>query len=138
MLIDLLFLYFIVMTIRRSRKEAPIGVYLALYTVVVMLWPQIWADPRFIVPIIPLAIYAFYWSVRDLLGKIPVPRQITYWAPFAVVATVLCANAARSAATQIDHLPYHAAWRNYFESADWVRYNTPQDALIVCRKPFLM
>jgi tetratricopeptide (TPR) repeat protein len=138
LLIDLLLLYFIIVSIRRSRKAAPIGVYLLLYLTVVLLWPEIWADTRFVIPIIPFAIYALFWSVRDLLSRVPIPEPYGLWVPYAFGAIVLLAHGTRSATTQIDHAPYSRGWRNYFDSAQWIRENTPPDALIVCRKPFLM
>ena len=136
--IDLLFLYFIVMTLRRSRKEAPLAVYLTLFMIVVLLWPAIWSDTRFVIPIIPLALYAIYWSARDLISRLPLPDDVRAGAPYVIGGLVLLAGASRSAATQIDHPPYNAGWRNYFESAEWIRDNTREDDLVVCRKPFLM
>jgi tetratricopeptide (TPR) repeat protein len=136
--VDLLILYFMVMTIRRSRLEAPIGVYLLLYFIVVLLWPEVWADTRFVVPIIPLAIYALLWSARDLINRIPIPERYGRWAPYAFSCIVLLSHGSESARTQIDHAPYEPMWANYFQSAEWIKDNTPEDALIACRKPFLM
>lgn len=138
LVVDLLLLYYLVVCLRRSRKDASIPVYLALYLIVVLLWPAVWADTRFVIPIIPLAIYGIVWSIRDLLGRLPIPAPYCKWVPLVIAISVLGANGVRSAMMQVDHKPYHAAWRNYFDSADWVRYNTPEDAIIVCRKPFLM
>lgn len=138
LVIDLLFVYFIVMTLRRSRKEAPLAVYLSLFMIVVLLWPSIWSDTRFLIPIIPLAIYGLFWSVRDLVRRLPVPETAKTYVPFVAAALVLLANVSRTAATQVDHPPYNAGWRNYFDSAEWIRDNTPEDVLVVCRKPFLM
>jgi tetratricopeptide (TPR) repeat protein len=135
---DLLFAYFIIMTVRRSRKEAPLGVYLSLYMIVVLLWPTIWSDTRFVIPIIPLAIYGIFWSSRDLLSRLSIPDLYKSRIPYTIAIAVLLANGTRSATTQIDHPPYIAPWRNYFDCAEWIKHNTPEDALIVCRKPFLM
>ncbi len=136
--IDLLLLYFLVFSLRRSRKEAPITAYLVLYLIVVLLWPEIWGDTRFVIPIIPLAIYALFWSVRDLVGRLSIPIPYRRWAPYVFAAMVLLANGVQSARTRINPRPYNPDWDDYFESAEWIRENTAEDALIVCRKPFLM
>jgi len=136
--IDLLLLYFLIFSLRRARKEAPITVYLVLYLIVVLLWPEIWGDTRFVIPIIPLAVYAMFWSVRDLLGRLPIPPPYGRWAPYVFAALVLLANGVQSARTRINPRPYNPDWDDYFEGAEWIRDNTPADALIVCRKPFLM
>ncbi|HAA74826.1 TPA: hypothetical protein DCE37_06895 [Candidatus Latescibacteria bacterium] len=136
--IDLLFFYFIVMTIRHGKKEAPIGVYLALYVFVVLLWPEVWADTRFVIPIIPLAIYGIFWSVRDITARLPLNDTLKTRIPMGLAIAVLLANGLRTANTQIDHPPYHPVWRDYFEAAKWAKTATPPDAIILCRKPFLM
>ena len=42
------------------RKSLP-EVYLAAYLGVILLWPQVWSDVRFLVPVIPL----LFWAVVD-------------------------------------------------------------------------
>ena len=30
--------------------------------------------------------------------------------------------------------PYSKDWKNYFSCADWIRHNTPENTLVMCRK----
>jgi hypothetical protein len=36
------------------------------------------------------------------------------------------------------HREYPPEWTSYFEAADWLRRYSPQDALVMARKPFLL
>lgn len=138
LLVDALLLWFLVFSVRRSSRVAPVGIYLVLYLVVVLLWPEVWADTRFVVPIIPLVAYAMVWSARDICLRLPASASVRRAVPYAVAVVLLVANGVHAARTQVYHEPYHPGWADYFASAEWIRDNTPEDALIVCRKPFLM
>ena len=52
------------------RGGSAVRLYLAIYMGGIILWPSVWSDMRFMVPVIPLVFYAAAWSVRDLGGRI--------------------------------------------------------------------
>ena len=135
---SLLFVYFVIRIARPSHPAFPVAIYLVLYCGILILWPDVWTDTRFIVPIIPFGLYGLLWGVRDLADRIPISKDARQKVWFAAAALIILANGSRTASTQVDPAPFHIAWSDYYRSAAWIATNTPADAVIACRKPFLM
>ena len=122
-----------------AKRQLP-AVYLACYLGLFILWPVVWTDTRFLVPAIPILFFAMLTSSAELLQravrwigvKSPQPGMaLLFLVPFA--ANVL---ATRDLAGRIGELP--ASYGNYFAAAEWIRDNTDTQAMVSCRKPYLM
>ena len=135
-LLGLLIVYY---TISRLRwgKQSIIGVYLGVYLGVVLLWPEVWADVRFVVPAIPLLFYAVLRATKELLVLANQERACR-WACVGLGFLMISSNALASWQKFTEHAPYNKAWQNYYDAATWVGRNTRPGAIVACRKPFLM
>ena len=114
------------------RRALLINIYLLLYLLAYLVWPDIWMSDRFMVPIAPIvAVYAVYGIYR-LCGLLGLPRKAGLIIPVLVVLT----NAyALTLYTQRER-GYTPLWANYIQCAIWSARNTHPDDLFICRKPF--
>ena len=123
--------------------------YLILTCVAIMLFQSSVNDVRYLVPLIPLVLAYAADGATVLAGR---AKRSGWLAPLPVYAMGLLAALATSA--HLARIPgnmetiaryhagdtyagYHPAWRNFFESAEWVEANTPPDAVVTVRKPRL-
>ena len=97
------------------------------------LWPAIWAGSRFLVPITPLLLLA-WWSGWRL------PEEIGLRGRWDRVRTVLLVLLLFLGVRNLvfytqETRDYPPEWENYFSSLAWIRENTPKEAVIIDRKP---
>lgn len=124
--------------------------YFGFFLGIVLVWPDAWSDVRFIMPLIPLML--FYMAEAAAMA-VRFSGRLRQYGP-AVAASVLLIVSALSLSSQLTRVPsnlrmlsawsggdryagYPVNWRRFFEAADWVRLNTPEDAVITVRKPSL-
>lgn len=103
---------------------------------ILMLWPQVWYGVRFIVPIIPL----FYASFAAVIGYVLYERfkfNRSDWKPYLLLLLVFPLLSSVNDLHKAVSAPYHPAWASYFKAAEWVKRNTPKDAIISTGKPTL-
>jgi hypothetical protein len=134
--------------VRDIRRIRVVELYTALYAALICLWPQVWTDRRFLLPLLPILILqaaaGIVWCFEFLRVKRPV------WAlPALGALLVLLAvpDHVRSVGfnqrcmgfyRQGDRLAcYPPPWRAFAQTAFWVRENTAEDAIVVNRKPRL-
>ncbi len=114
---------------------------------VVMLWPEVWFGPRFIIPMIPIITFLFIFGLYKLIElaiqKIAGERlkKVRPIILQAVIILPIIFYIGSKMTPGIDKLnevaqhKYHPKYSNYFLLAEWVKVNTPKDAIICCRKP---
>jgi len=132
----------------RKKPGAP-ELYLILTCVAIMLFQSSVNDVRYLVPLIPLILVYAADGTAVLAGRV---KRTGWLAPLPVHAMGLLAALATGA--HLARIPgnvemiarynagdpyagYHPAWRNFFEAAEWVEANTPEDAVVTVRKPRL-
>ena len=123
--------------VRLRRHRAPIGGYLAGAIGLLLLWPESWFGIRFLVPIIPLLLFALLvgvysllcrgWHLTGLPGRPPALLLLAFL--FALIPD------ARHAHALAEYGTYPKSWQNYLEVARWVRENADAEAVVCCRKP---
>jgi len=111
---------------------------------IVLLWPDVWFGPRYIIPVIPfillLTVYGIYGGVlmvaerkyklnNRLISNILIPWLFLFSIPLFLPGVKELHAFAEGV--------YSNTYRNFFEIAKWSRYNTPADAIFCCRKPAL-
>jgi 4-amino-4-deoxy-L-arabinose transferase-like glycosyltransferase len=117
-------------TLRRQARL--VNIYLVLYILAYLVWPDVWMSDRFMVPIAPiLAIYTVQGIYR-LLSLLGSGRRAALIACVAVLLT----NAYALTLYTLRERGYTPLWANYIQCAVWCAHNTLPDDLIVCRKPF--
>ena len=128
--------------------------FLELYTLVslgiLLLWPKLWSDIRFLVPLIPL--FLMYMAEATLLVSALLPAKERLRELPAVAVALAAALAGMGA--QVIEIPanlsmisrylsgdhyagYSDNWRHFFEAADWARKNTTRSSVFTVRKPSL-
>ena len=126
----------------RSGLGAP-EVFTILYAGLIALWPSVWTDQRFLLPLLPvvllLALSALWRlplrpGVRRLRWAVPVVIAIfgIAWAVAAIPGRVACVASYRA-----DRPCDVPASSSLYASARWARENTPPEAVIANRKPRL-
>lgn len=134
--------------VRSARRVGVLEAFTVLYTGLLLVWPQVWTDRRFLLPLLPvLLLYAMEgliwcfefvrasrppWTLPIaglLIAALAVPGHIR-----DVTENQRCLRFYR----QGDHLSCYApAWRSFFQAAEWVEEFTPEDAIVISRKPRL-
>lgn len=136
---------------RRMRRGFGIlEAYFLVYLAIVLLWPEAWSDVRFIVPVIPLLLL-YLSEGAGLVASLPargddIAVRAAAWTAAAVISISGAAQLARAPenfkmladyAHGDRYAGYYPNWRTFFEAADWVKANTPEDAVVTVRKPSL-
>lgn len=124
----------------KSHKKLLLG-YFSAFMGVLMIWPNVWTGPRFIIPMIPLFILLVVLAIRRLIDLVPVLKK-PFKGRLPYVIFLLAAVAlAYTVKPQIEKLRrfaqsgYPKAMNNYINSAVWVREKSAPDAVVCCRKP---
>lgn len=108
-----------------------------------LCWPNIWVSERFLLPFLPL-VGIFLFSGVDWLGaKLGWRRFAPAFVGVLVLAnTIQMTSLARKALSDNigylrgdRHSGYDVDWRRYFQSIEWIRTHTPEDAVVLARKP---
>ncbi len=115
-------------------------IYLTCYLGLYILWPDMWSDTRFLIPVIPILFYAILTSIDELLQllaralkKTASRTGVVFFFLFLLGSNIYETN---NLAKHIGQLP--PQWNNYFAAAEWIRDNTRPHVKISCRKPYLM
>lgn len=134
-LVGLVF-YATIVCIRR-RQHLLLPLYAGLYIALVLMWPSQWTDARFLAPLTPVLIFLAVLAAADLLEKRPHLRLPGMVVAGAFLAGVLVLNlGALNRLAQAGKGDYPPAWRNYYAAGQWLKANTPADAVICCRKDY--
>lgn len=134
--------------VRDVRKLRSLECFTLFYAGLILLWPQVWTDRRFLLPLLPVLILhaaaGVIWCFDFLRARQPL------WAlPVlgALLATLTVPGHVRAAGfnqrcqrffSQGDQLAcYPPPWRAFVQAAYWVGENTPDDVVVISRKPRL-
>jgi len=119
------------------RGINPPAVYLVGYMVICLVWP--WQGEKFLVPVIPVALFFVAGSVHvaETLLTRPGRRNLPLIPTLAVLLMVI--NLGGDTALYLRRVmnPYPPEWQSYFTVADWTVTHLPQDAVVMARKPYL-
>jgi len=123
-------------------------VYMVCYLGVALLWPSVWSDFRFLLPVLPLILGVFLsgtFSLSGILWKLK-PKAIgtllvafsaltALWIVFAGIPGQVTNTMAYLRGD--DFAGYPEAYVTFFQAADWVKANTEPNAVVITRKPTL-
>jgi hypothetical protein len=117
-------------SLRRQAKL--INIYLLLYILAYLIWPDIWMSDRFMVPIAPIVAIYTVQGIFKLSTMLGLPRRAAMVIPVLFILT----NAYALGLYVNRERGYTPLWANYIQCAIWCAHNTEADDLFVCRKPF--
>ena len=134
---------------RSGRRVGPAELFALLYGLMLLLWPTVWTDQRFLLPLLPLIL--LYASAGALgAGRWLRRRSEPGWAgslPALALTAVLGIGAAVSSITRMpDRIHCLAAYRagsacdppafaSFYEAAEWTARSTAPESIVVSRKP---
>jgi hypothetical protein len=115
------------------KKSLLISLYIVLYMLIYLGWPEVWRSERFMIPMAPLLAIYLFAGIRWLLG---------FFGTRGVAVTAICALLALSNVFALHRFigrtkGYPPGWMRYFDAAEWIGRNSEKDAIVLCRKPFL-
>ena len=125
----------------RVRLGAP-EVFTVLYAGLIAVWPSVWTDRRFLLPLMPVVLLLALAAVWRL------PAPAGRWLKWAAPAVIGTFGLAWVANTVPDRIACVASYRagdpcdppanaSLYEAARWARDNTVPEAVIANRKPRL-
>jgi len=128
----------------RARKSVPGApeIFVVLYVGLIAVWPSVWTDRRFLLPLLPLLLLLASGFVAGFAGR------VERWAPIALLAIIGIPSVAWVLARAPVRMDCAASYRagapcdlpanaSLYEAARWARENTPEGAIIANRKPRL-
>jgi hypothetical protein len=132
------------------QKSRILSIYVIFYLGILLAWPEKWTSSRFLLPVLPFLYYyllsgscILYGIVESRFRRTKIKRpfaindtsanRILLWSCLLLISFVNITERFR-AREEPDRSP---DWDNYYSCADWVRNNTPSNAVIVSRKPEL-
>lgn len=134
--------------IRRIREGRTLEWFVLLYAGLICLWPQVWTDRRFLLPLLPilllLAMDGLLWCLDFARAR---PRSWLLPAVGGLLLLLTVPSHVRNVRFNQECLRFYRMgdelacypppWRAFVESAYWVRDNTEAAAIVVNRKPRL-
>lgn len=146
-LLSLLF-YGFVGRIRSARRVGAIEIYVLGTVLIALLWPQVWTDRRFLLPLLPFLLFYFLFGLRQLSRHV---FKASGEKPFAFLVGLLIflqflfllpaiptnLRMISSYLSGDDLAGYPEPWVTFFQAADWVKANTEPTAVVISRKPTL-
>jgi 4-amino-4-deoxy-L-arabinose transferase-like glycosyltransferase len=121
---------------RGVRKAGAVELFVVLYAGLMLVWPPVWSDGRFLLPLLPLIVLLAFQTVPRGRGSAILAAVLLLLVIPALLPRISTTQSCRREMRQGDELAcYDPVWRAFAVSARWVRSNTPDDAVIVNRKP---
>ncbi len=123
-----------------ARRWLPVTTaYTALFLIVCLSWPPIWASIRFVLPVLPLCfLLLVIGAVKGgvaLSERRPALGRSMRIAPAALLAVILLLAGHKLVrlAHEVKHYP--TRWEAYFTALEWAKTSLPRDVVVLDRKP---
>lgn len=138
---------FIVLTIigivERRRRMFVVEYYFLFGILLLLVWPEVWATERFLLPILPIFMINIYIGLFYLARKIRFKYSVHLITGIFVFINLLSifpqvknAVVNNNAYVRGDmYAGYRRDWRNYFDVIEWIKENVPEEKIIMARKP---
>jgi hypothetical protein len=108
-----------------------------------LCWPHVWFTERFLLAFLPLVVMFLFSGVDWLGAKLGWRRFAPVFVGVLVLANTfhMTSLACKAVSDNIGYLRgdrysgYEMDWRRYFEAIEWIKAHTPEDAVVMARKP---
>jgi len=121
-----------------GNKALIIICYIAATFGILLLWPDVWAGVRFVLPIVPLLLYALIIGIMHVLEYMfsRFSRTLQFNILFLLIVGIAFIPSIQKIHSKA-RSDYPDAWKNYFNAAAWLKRNNLQNSIVACRKPML-
>ena len=110
--------------------------YLVFTFGILMLWPDVWVGPRFMLPVIPVMYLGMLMGVNCVLRLLFSKANKEFKSGWLVVPVLFLLPSVAVLHEQAK-TPLHPAWQNYYAMAAWLSQNEKPDVVVSCGKPAL-
>jgi hypothetical protein len=135
--------------------------YVIVFLVMIHMWPDVWSGTRFFLPLLPLLFaYALAGTesiaarfaargtarARARAGAPAEPQAVaaqhaarpTGARMMMPAALLIAINALATIQERASRRGYTPDWTNFFAAAEWIRANTPPDAIVSSRSSYIL
>ena len=127
---------------RIRSKISALEIYVILYIMLILSWPQVWSGERYVLPIVYFVVFYFSFTIfkvfKPKLFLITMSLLMVYnaWSIFKFIPVT---RQLFQAYRQGDLGRYYPPeWQAFFQCCDWIKENLPREAVIVSRKPNML
>ncbi len=147
----LMFLFFIPFAILTTgyvcafKRYLPFTIYIAFYFLIYLLWPSIWVDARFLIPLLPFFVIFLREGIFCMARKMKRKETFFYIVGGGVIGMNLFLNLMYISYffplnvryLRGDHYCYYYSprIRSFIQACQWIKENTPPDAVVMGIKP---
>jgi 4-amino-4-deoxy-L-arabinose transferase-like glycosyltransferase len=133
--VGLIILALIVIGIKSIKEKWLMTAFFLFTAFVLIFWPQVWSSSRFMIHLVPLFMFMTFFGLFIVVNKLTQKYFKKEWGVAAVVIVVLLGLPGMQFQNLRAESDYPPQFKQYFRVAEWCKKNTPQDALIIARKP---
>ncbi len=123
------------------RGEHLLLLYAAFFMGMVLLW--FWPGERFLVPVVPVVVLLGVWTVLQIRDRLAAmgragnhAGRLAVWGCLAAWLIAHAGGVKRLSDYADDDYPPN--WARYYQAGKWLEANTPEEAIVLCRKGFWM
>jgi hypothetical protein len=129
---------------RRVRSPGIAELWVPFYIAMVIVWPEAWASPRFILPVVPVLALYVCEAAGWLAGLARAPRIISGALTIAVIIAVVPVLQRRFEIGRECRVRYERGeafpcteptFQDFFETAELARGKLPPKSVVISRKP---
>ncbi len=110
---------------------------------ILLLWPEAWFGKRFFLPLIPIMYGLFFLGIYSLFAIVlkkvnaKTKKTVLNLFPFTLFFLLIPSFKSTEYLKNYANSDVHPKYANYFKAARWIKQNTPDSSVTVCRKPNL-
>jgi hypothetical protein len=130
------------------KRISIIHIYFLFYFIVILPWHEYVSTVRYFLPVMPFFFYFFIFGLIQLNKKIALKKHylfLTMIVLFIIITefSLIIRKSPNSLANLSAYIHgdidagYSEDWIRYYQAADWLRKNSPENSVVITRKPEL-
>ncbi|MEO0132566.1 MAG: hypothetical protein ABIK73_06550 [candidate division WOR-3 bacterium] len=127
------------------KKFSLSHLYFLSYFLIVLPWHEYVSTERYFLPVLPLFLYFVANGLITISNKLKISKSWLLGPYLVVISFISVFNIVKMAPTQLNNLilylkgdkyaGYSPDWVRFFEAAEWIKANTPENSVVISRKP---
>lgn len=116
--------------IRLNFQKTVVGLYILIYLMILLVFPNVYTGQRFLLPLLLLLYPLLFISIRNLTEYFNLPSKVSIGFMLLLGVINLFSLIPLEAESS---KPLLRQWSGYFETAKWANKNLPPDAIVAVR-----